>query len=964
VPLCAISRGVSWRHRRSGEEKSSEVDIVQVNLLRARLARGPRALIEWGREGNLPKGINLLILVDQFEELFRYDDGVQSEETEAFISLLLESSRPTGNESPWDAEFPIYVALTIRSEYLGACAFFTDLTAAINGGSYLIPPMTREQCREAIVGPAKICGIEIDPVLANRLLNDLESFAPWDNDSGSDTLSRLARRADQLPVMQHALNQLWQEAKEANQRDQGAGPVVLTLEKYEAIGEAAGAIDQHANKILRLLGPERAQLAETVFRALTSGTTVANAVRRPTSFRQLVELCNGDENGVRAVIEAFRAPGCNFLLPEVDDEPKLTDQTMVDIAHESLIRQWKSLSRWLEKEGRAAHEWQRLKEDSERGRLLYWRQLREAVKLRDEVKLTPAWAERNGGGFDKVTRMISRSEWFRRSVAGLVVVIAMLGLQLGWGWYGKTLEASQQVALAMQQKDFANSNFKLVVTSARKVLDTLGESVKRGDITLRGANSMLRVAGTIVEQAHDVEQTKQTIGLAIELGLTASDLYASIGDNTEAYNSARRGSDLAEKLRAANPNDPETLQFLYNSLWRMGDATSSRGGDDPTQKQALTEFLQAEKLAERLVELAPENTTYRHDVVFIKQRIGDVFLGLNDSNAALDEYHKALTLIQDYIGKAPKNRQWLRELANTQSRVGQALSQTSDFAGALEQLRAALKIRIELLEADRDNSVLSSNLAITHRNIAILYANHDMLDAALDEYGTAVAIQELLVARDPDNAFWLSPLANLYTGIGDILTKQAKFDDALGPYRKAYEIRDKLARKDPSNPGPENNFAKAEISLADTLVKLKLNLEEALRLYRGAILILDDARPRSHYDTTIVDAYLQIGSILRLQTNLKDALTEYKRAAAIAQESVDANPGSVPRQRRLAASFGKIGDLLVEQATPGEAGNQYRLALEIATALATKFPKSEEWSILAESLREKMHKLNLSAEAK
>ena len=145
----------------------------EIKFFRAFLARGPRSVVEWCSE-NLPEGTNLLLLVDQFEELFRYSAYAEREEAEAFVSLLLESARaPLG-------EARIYVAITMRSEFLGAAALIDGLAEAINKGLYLTPRMSREQVKDAIAGPAAVCGFEIEPALVNRLLNDLTSFAPWE----------------------------------------------------------------------------------------------------------------------------------------------------------------------------------------------------------------------------------------------------------------------------------------------------------------------------------------------------------------------------------------------------------------------------------------------------------------------------------------------------------------------------------------------------------------------------------------------------------------------------------------------------------------------------------------------------------------------------------------------------------------------------------------------------------------
>ena len=94
----------------------------------------------------LPADESLLVVVDQFEELFRYKDlagddrrraaptrRVRAEAAE-FVQLLLEASR----HYP-----PVYIVLTMRSDYLGDCAEFRDLPETLNDCQYLIPRMTR-----------------------------------------------------------------------------------------------------------------------------------------------------------------------------------------------------------------------------------------------------------------------------------------------------------------------------------------------------------------------------------------------------------------------------------------------------------------------------------------------------------------------------------------------------------------------------------------------------------------------------------------------------------------------------------------------------------------------------------------------------------------------------------------------------------------------------------------------------
>ena len=105
--------------------------------LHAMLERGPLGLVEVLEESPLSGGRKLLLLVDQFEELFRYrrEGEGQRDEANAFVSLLLASARAT--------EGGIYVVLTMRSDYLGDCAVFDGLPEALNDSQFLTPKLSR-----------------------------------------------------------------------------------------------------------------------------------------------------------------------------------------------------------------------------------------------------------------------------------------------------------------------------------------------------------------------------------------------------------------------------------------------------------------------------------------------------------------------------------------------------------------------------------------------------------------------------------------------------------------------------------------------------------------------------------------------------------------------------------------------------------------------------------------------------
>jgi tetratricopeptide (TPR) repeat protein len=936
APLARLARAVA------GAEADDRLAEARRFRFDAMLRASAFGLLEIA-ETLLTDAPRLLLVIDQFEELFRYGDeatgtlrAAMREEARAFVELLLTATRGTAGR--------LEVCVTMRSDYFGACSAYVGLAEAVSASQFLIPLPQRGQLDDAIRKPVARAGAMIEEGLVQRLLVEVEE------------------EQDQLPLLQHTLRRLWEQAP--------GEPRTMREEDYVTVGRIAGSIDKKAEAVVAALSKANSSdvaTLECVMKALTDLDERNRATRRPQKRSELLALVSermATAPGATAsvsldrVLASLRAEDTSFLRIGDGDDPG------VDIGHEALIRSWIRLSGrgrdfssgWLREERNDGDRWRDYVRRSAEGAVLGSRELGTLSGRVSRREFGKVWSARYGDRCAEVEALRQTSadkqrqqRTVRAVVAGLLAVLAAFGL---WAGY----EVFHQATIAAQQTAVASENFRLSVGSAEKLLNKLSASVSHGDIPIKGARDMLQVAGEIVAQVHDVQHTPQTIGLLIGLGFTASDIYATLGDYRQAFESAKKGRDLAEQLRETSPDDPKVLQFLYGSMWRMGDAISIQGGDQATQVRALTEYQEAEKLAGRLVALAPVDRARQRDLMFVQQKIGDVYQALNKPEAANDEYDKAFRLIQTILATTPDDRAWRQDLANTQRRMGQAFAARLDLDRALAQFRDALDTRTELAKGPESNDVVRSNLATSHRDMASIFERRSEPDAALGEYRLAIEIQESLVAKDPDNATSLFPLASSYAGMGALLRRLGDDSQALEQYRKAYGIRQTLARKDPSNPVRQNSFALAGISVAELLGAQKSNFDEALKLYRDAIIILDEVRPR--YDSNVFDCYIKIGDILMSRNDRDGALTEYKVAQGIAVDAAAKAPGSVPWQRNLATSYTKIGDLLAAQARLREAHEEYRQALDILKALAERNPKSDEWPALAESLNTKIQNLN------
>ena len=367
-------------------------------LMEALLRMSKLSLVDACQQAHLGPRQNVLVVVDQFEELFRFSalaaGGPQGtkgqEDATAFVNLLLEAAA--------HPDLPVYVVLTMRSDFLGDCAQFFGLPEAINRGQYLVPRMTREERRAAIAGPVGVCGAQIDPVLLTRLVNDV----------GDDP--------DQLSLLQHALNRTWaawSDSRNDGGNDGGAkGP--LSLVHYESIGTMAQALDKHAEEAFAALpDPAHGALCAGLFKAITDRGTDSRGTRRPTRMDTLAAITGASVDDLAAVIEVFREPTRSFLMPPAGTP--LAPDTPVDISHESLMRVWQRLRNWVDEEARAAQVYRRLAETAElnaigQAALLRPPDLPFTLDWQARERPTAAWAHRYRPGLDAALQFLQRSQ--------------------------------------------------------------------------------------------------------------------------------------------------------------------------------------------------------------------------------------------------------------------------------------------------------------------------------------------------------------------------------------------------------------------------------------------------------------------------------------------------------------------------------------------------------------------------
>ena len=676
-------------------------------LLHATLRRGPLGLVEAMRETPLPERTNLLVLVDQFEEIFRYRRDIDSQEADAFVALLVASAR--------QREVNLYIALTMRSDFLGDCAVFLDLPETINESQFLAPRLARDQRAAAITDPARVFGGDVEPGLVNQMLNDM----------GADP--------DQLPLMQHALMRMWDlasrgdsdntvglrtlplagkgpsggstllppsqpparqgegvvklESTASGSRDfesaqsvgeHGRAGVVLTAEHYRNVGGFSEALSSHADEALAELTDEREkQIAERIFKRLTKREEGERDTRDPATLREIVGITEAPVDGVIKVINVFSQPGRSFLTPHLESSPISALDTMIDISHESLIRQWETLKNWVIDESKSADTYLRLEEtarlyraknaDPYRGL-----DLQGALEWRKTEKPTDAWAKRYGAkgketeafegaiafleesakNRDKEQKEQASQERRRRRRKWIgAYVMFVLAATVAVYSYVQWQTAEQQKQRADEQTSRAEEHKHGLLNAIRKLTDVIRR--ERKQLKPSTEKKLMDLLGENVELLDKITEQKDGTPEALR---TASVTWTAIGDIrlesdvVKAEEAYRAGLEIDQRLVRLDPSKQHQrdLSVSYNKIGRALYKQKNR------LPEALENYQKGLDIRKRLVEEGGTEDEWlgqHRDLVFNYRKIAEVNKALDNVSAARAAAEQARVIHQELLNK-------------------------------------------------------------------------------------------------------------------------------------------------------------------------------------------------------------------------------------------------------------------------------------------------------------------------
>jgi tetratricopeptide (TPR) repeat protein len=950
-----ISKKDGQKQQSAQVRTNSSEQYLQAGLIEAILRRSALGLIDFVNESSMRPHENLLIVVDQFEELFRFKNEAQNSQSgndaAAFVKLLLEATRGKNTQ--------IYVVLTMRSDFLGDCAQFRDLPEAINEGQYLIPRMTRDQQREAICSPTAVYGAQLTSQLVHRLLNDV-----GDN-------------PDQLPILQHALMRTWDFWIKHPTRE-------IEIDHYQEIGSMANALSLHADEAYNELHDEGSkQIAERLFKCLTEKGPDNREVRRPTKLRDICAIAEVSEEEAISVIDVFRQEGRSFLMPSADTT--LDANSVIDISHESLIRGWQQLKLWVEEESESVQMYRRLASDAllhERDRVPYWRDpaLQLALDWRKKFNPNAAWARCDQQAFDLTMAFLTASEAERdreiatreqqqreesaqkqrelesaqklaalesrraeeqtkaaRRLRWLVAALALMVLiGAGTATYAmvKRSQADAAQSYAIQQRQIAENRSAEALLAQKYAEEQrqLVELQKQGVEKQRGeAEKQRKLAEAQSERALSAERAAREQANIAQQAKTRAETEAK-----RANDQARIAKTNLKEAQAANERDVMNRQGLI--FFEKGETTKA--------KNEFTRLL----------------ASYAGDESgqwWVLHNLGSMNRQLGDYEIAVKSYKEALSVLQTRSKATDRNRvATLNRLAQTYREQNKYSDAESVYLQLLTILDADATIKEDPLYAARIRSDLAEiyvelgndanaqplfEYALQYRRDS-LKPDHPELIATLRELGLVNLHQkkypeaeklftEVLATweskREPDDlniAESYNSLARVYQEWGN-----QKRADQLSELSK--DIREKNSRLDRSDKSEADALETLEIAYTD----LK-KYDRAEKLYKRELAVRE--KILNHESLSLAREVQQMADFYAKQQRYAEADPLYERAILIQENALKGNIATKGKrqelQRNLFTSYDKSADSYFKQERYSEAERLYKSALDIRDALLGK----------------------------
>lgn len=287
------------------ERALTRIAVAPLEDLAERMENADDGLLQIAEEILPHDGSELLVVIDQFEEVFSL---CQTEDlrTKFLAAIVAATTHPQSR---------VRVVVTLRADFYDKPLLYQGFGELLATQTYAVAPLSVSELERAVTDPAESVGVQVEHPLV------------------AEVVAEVADRPGGLPLLQYALTELFENRSDST----------LSLEAYHQLGGVSGALVRRAEALFGRLGEHGREATRQLFLRLVSpGDVGSEDIRRRVLQSELMSL-EVDREAMEAAIDSF---GAHRLL-SFDRDP-VTRGPTVEVAHETLLREWARLRGWIE----------------------------------------------------------------------------------------------------------------------------------------------------------------------------------------------------------------------------------------------------------------------------------------------------------------------------------------------------------------------------------------------------------------------------------------------------------------------------------------------------------------------------------------------------------------------------------------------------------------------------------------
>ncbi|WP_339382807.1 hypothetical protein [Microcoleus asticus] len=313
------------------QQQLKQVFLACLNPLTERLQSAPNSFIEIVKAWSQKRpGVNLLLVIDQFEELITLSRKAQPnpqsdtpEEWQQFLQLL---------ETTLAATLPqLRLIVTLRSDFEPRFLNSEALKSYWTRARFPVRAMRSDELRQAIERPASEMALYFEPAnLVDRLIDEV------------------GQMPGALPLLSFTLSEFYIKLKEKWKGE--SSDRALTIDaSFDKEGGVAGSLTRKANEEYNKIGEDNklGEAAQTTMRrVMLRMLTIEGGgiARRRVPESELVYPDDAENIRIEQVIN--RLVDVRLLVKGQQE----TGEPYVEPAHDFLVRGWGMLQDWLDEE--------------------------------------------------------------------------------------------------------------------------------------------------------------------------------------------------------------------------------------------------------------------------------------------------------------------------------------------------------------------------------------------------------------------------------------------------------------------------------------------------------------------------------------------------------------------------------------------------------------------------------------